>query len=543
MATSGPTPHFGIEKPDFGDYTWHEEFWEACDTIDAALNTVSGLTNVRGVWANSTDYVTGDRAIDNTTGVVYEVAAGQDHTSAATGTFADDRAANPAYWTAWIANAIAADVGFTPAGGISASDVQAALEELDTEKAPLSGPAFTGNPTAATQAAGNNTTRLATTAFVQTAITPAMGVTSKGVNFTIGEADRGTLFSCTGTITVSLEPAATLGANWFCWIYSRSGSATNIITVDPDGSETIDTASSIVLYPGMSILLVCTGSTFRGFYSICRVESDKAPVLGADLNVGGFSLVSVSNGDVVVAPDGTGIIDLNANEVVVPWKIEHRGNTTNHIAFTTDTIAMKPDDNIQALFTASGMKLASGATINAILDEDDLASDSAVAGVTQQSVKAYIDTFVLGKAYFREEQASGTSGGLFTAGSFATRVLNTTVYNGIAGVSLGSNQITLPAGTYEIEARAPAHRVAQHATRLYNVTDASVILVGSSSSNVTTTIATTDSWVRGVFTIADTKVIRLEHRCTTTRAADGLGLAAGFGQNEVYSEVKITRIA
>lgn len=38
-------------------------------------------------------------------------------------------------------------------------------------KAPLASPAFTGNPTAPTQTAGNNSTRIATTAFVQTAIT------------------------------------------------------------------------------------------------------------------------------------------------------------------------------------------------------------------------------------------------------------------------------------------------------------------------------------------------------------------------------------
>lgn len=37
-------------------------------------------------------------------------------------------------------------------------------------KAPLASPALTGNPTAPTQAAGNNSTRIATTAFVQAAI-------------------------------------------------------------------------------------------------------------------------------------------------------------------------------------------------------------------------------------------------------------------------------------------------------------------------------------------------------------------------------------
>jgi len=46
--------------------------------------------------------------------------------------------------------------------------------------APISSPAFTGNPTATTQAAGNNSTRIATTAFVQTAIA---NVLSGGVVF------------------------------------------------------------------------------------------------------------------------------------------------------------------------------------------------------------------------------------------------------------------------------------------------------------------------------------------------------------------------
>ena len=44
------------------------------------------------------------------------------------------------------------------------ADAQLAL------KAPLASPALTGNPTAPTQEAGNNSTRIATTAFVQTAV-------------------------------------------------------------------------------------------------------------------------------------------------------------------------------------------------------------------------------------------------------------------------------------------------------------------------------------------------------------------------------------
>lgn len=40
----------------------------------------------------------------------------------------------------------AATTSFTPAGNIAATDVQAAIEELDTEKAPLASPTFTGTP-------------------------------------------------------------------------------------------------------------------------------------------------------------------------------------------------------------------------------------------------------------------------------------------------------------------------------------------------------------------------------------------------------------
>jgi len=73
----------------------------------------------------------------------------------------------------------AGDISNTPAGGIAATDVQAAINELDTEKAPLASPAFTGTPTAPTAANGTNTTQLATTAFVQQEV-PSASETAAG---------------------------------------------------------------------------------------------------------------------------------------------------------------------------------------------------------------------------------------------------------------------------------------------------------------------------------------------------------------------------
>lgn len=53
-----------------------------------------------------------------------------------------------------------------PAGNVVATNVQTAVNELDTKKAPLASPAFTGTPTVPTALIGTNTTQAASTAFV-----------------------------------------------------------------------------------------------------------------------------------------------------------------------------------------------------------------------------------------------------------------------------------------------------------------------------------------------------------------------------------------
>lgn len=69
-----------------------------------------------------------------------------------------------------LAKAVKAAAGFSHTHEIG--DVTALQAALDA-KAPKASPSFTGNPTAPTQTAGNNTTRLATTAFVQAALSSA----------------------------------------------------------------------------------------------------------------------------------------------------------------------------------------------------------------------------------------------------------------------------------------------------------------------------------------------------------------------------------
>jgi hypothetical protein len=144
-------------------------------------------------------------------------------------------------------------------------------------------------------------------------------------------------------------------------------------------------------------------------------------------------------------------------------------------------------------------------------------------------------------ATFRDEKSSSTAAGTFTSGAWRTRDLNTTQFNNIASASLASNQITLVAGTYQINASAPAFQVDQHILRWQNITDTSTVMIGSSAYSQNATNATTHSFISGTFTITATKVFELQHRCVTTRSGVGLGNENSMDTN-VYAVVTLAKV-
>jgi hypothetical protein len=144
--------------------------------------------------------------------------------------------------------------------------------------------------------------------------------------------------------------------------------------------------------------------------------------------------------------------------------------------------------------------------------------------------------------HVRDEKAATTQGGTFTSGAWRTRTLNTTKTNTIGGASLASNQITLPAGTYYIEAYAPGFRVNGHVAKLYNITDSTDVIIGSNQTSGDTMTAMPPATVFGVFTISAQKTFEIQHRCQTTANDIGFGIRNELGIGEVYAEVLIWRI-
>ena len=147
-------------------------------------------------------------------------------------------------------------------------------------------------------------------------------------------------------------------------------------------------------------------------------------------------------------------------------------------------------------------------------------------------------------AVFQNKLTAGNAEGSFTSGAFRTRALNTSQYNGITGASLASNQITLAAGTYFIEATTTAYSVNYNVARFYNITDSSVALLGDSAYADSTYAGTEGSSVYGVFTIAGQKTFELQHACSTTRNGDGFGVGLNNLQSVdvIFSQVRIAKI-
>ena len=154
-----------------------------------------------------------------------------------------------------------------------------------------------------------------------------------------------------------------------------------------------------------------------------------------------------------------------------------------------------------------------------------------------------------GEVYtLRDEKSSGTNGGSITATTWTKRTLNTLVKypEDSTSVSINgtSDGFVLTAGTYHIDASAPAFRVGNHQTRLFNDTLASVVIYGTSETHHTTNNAptTTRSFISHIVTIASTTTFSIEHYCTNARTTDGLGLATASGGLEEYTWVTIKKI-
>jgi len=116
----------------------------------------------------------------------------------------------------------------------------------------------------------------------------------------------------------------------------------------------------------------------------------KSSEVNTDLN----TIVTVINGNIDNdnIKSNAGIVASKLSLSTIAQNIANTGTFSNTGAVTiTGATGITGAVDITGSLTADSLQLTTATVITAILDEDDMASDSAVALATQQSIKAYVD--------------------------------------------------------------------------------------------------------------------------------------------------------
>lgn len=146
-------------------------------------------------------------------------------------------------------------------------------------------------------------------------------------------------------------------------------------------------------------------------------------------------------------------------------------------------------------------------------------------------------------AFIKDVKASGTHGGAcdLTKGWEQIRDLNS-VSGDASFLNLANNQVTLSAGTYVIEAQAPAYLDGFHKAVLVDAATGSIVLVGSNARSHNVAGGMEPSVIMGQVVLTAPTSFIIKHRCSQSMAMMGFGTAINFGVDEVYTQMKITKL-
>lgn len=337
------------------------------------------------------------------------------------------------------------------------------------------------------------------------------------VDDTIVASDNEKLLSCSGSITLSITAAATLGNQFGVYVYNVG---TGVVTLDPNGSETIDGASTKALQPGDWALVFCDAT---GFYTISN-----RPTLNRSTRTSNTALDITDRGTLITVTSGTFTQTAQPSATLGPgWFVDYQNEGTG-------TVTIDPNGS-ETIGGASTLTVGPGEAYRIQCDGSNL---NVVALKTDLGPHLYI----------REEQTSGagSSAPFYTlAASWQLRYLNTTVLNTL-GATLLNNEVTLPAGRYSIKATGGARGVNGHRLRIYNVTSSTVIDQGANAfarfiaSSVDPVQTTAE--VECVVTFSTATKIRIEHY-TAAPSNSGAGWESpiGSGDAEVFAQLWVTK--
>lgn len=210
--------------------------------------------------------------------------------------------------------------------------------------------------------------------------------------------------------------------------------------------------------------------------------------------------------------------------------------TQTHSRMISDLDAGTTYLTSSSIGTAAPLDVGTSANNVVQLDSNNPPRLPAVDGSQLTGISTSVPVIVL-----RDEQSSGTDGGTATSGSWGTRVLNTEATDTDNHCALSSNQFTLSAGNYEINASSTFYRTQQSQIKLYNTTSTADLLLGNVVYFDNTNLVGGVCTLSGYFTVAASQALEIQYRVLNTHASTGLGSAGNWG-TEVYTQVMLRKV-
>ena len=144
-------------------------------------------------------------------------------------------------------------------------------------------------------------------------------------------------------------------------------------------------------------------------------------------------------------------------------------------------------------------------------------------------------------AIISDQKDASTDGGDFNSGDWRTRDLNTEISDPDGIVSVSSNQFTLGAGTYFLDAQAPAYRVDSHQLAIYDATAGAYLNYGSITQSRSTDQTVTTAFVSFIHTITANNLYEIRHRGAATKSSNGFGVSVSWAVGH-FCVVKIVKL-
>lgn len=203
---------------------------------------------------------------------------------------------------------------------------------------------------------------------ITTTLNQAITVIDLNSSYTAGVGDRAHMINWTGTTgTLSLTGASTLGDDWFVYVRNNGSSA---ITIDPNSTETINSASTLVMNPGDSAMIICDGSAF---YTVGLGKSAVFTFDYTQINIAGTGNYTLSGFELNrIAYDLIGLLTGNRN-VIVPATVQQYWITNNTTGSFTTTVKTASGTGVvvpqggAAILYCNGTDVVNAQTLNVAL--------------------------------------------------------------------------------------------------------------------------------------------------------------------------------